>query len=100
MGESSERIRGIIPNKPVRLTKPFAMMATLTTQIIWEAIAEAARARFPNKYQQLNSNPSGFWDLRIEPQTQVYEMPDRTTLLPGSGSFAFGTYSYRTSNEN
>ncbi len=40
------------------ITKPFAIMATPTTQIIWKKISEAALKRFDNKFSELNTEPS------------------------------------------
>lgn len=52
MGEVGKQI-------DVTLTKPFDMMATPTTQIIWKKVAELANSRFGNKYQ-IDVDPSNF----------------------------------------
>ena len=43
-----------------KITKPLHMAATLTTQLVWKKIVEAAQARFPAQYQDLNAKPSNF----------------------------------------
>jgi hypothetical protein len=43
----------------INIMKPFEMMATQTTQIIWRKIAELASQRFQGKYQ-INADPSHF----------------------------------------
>jgi formylglycine-generating enzyme required for sulfatase activity len=50
---------------PTELTQPYEMAATVTTQIVWKKIVEAAQARFPGKYDALMADPSTFkGDLR------------------------------------
>lgn len=52
MGEVGKQI-------DVTITKPFDMMATPTTQIVWKKVAELANSRFGNKYK-INVDPSNF----------------------------------------
>lgn len=52
MGEVGKQI-------DVTITKPFDMMATPTTQIIWKKVAELANSRFGNKYK-IDVDPSNF----------------------------------------
>ncbi len=52
MGEVGKQI-------DVNITKPFDMMATPTTQIIWKKVAELANSRFGNKYK-IDVDPSNF----------------------------------------
>ena len=45
----------------VTIDRPYEMMATPVTQIIWRRVAELADSRFPGAYHiDLNHNPSGF----------------------------------------
>lgn len=50
MGEIGKQVE-------VTITKPFEMMATPTTQLIWRKVAELAAQKLPGKYQ-INENPS------------------------------------------
>ncbi len=52
MGEVGEPI-------DVTITKPFDIMTTPTTQIIWKKVAELANSRFGNKYN-IDVDPSNF----------------------------------------
>lgn len=52
MGEVGKQI-------DVTITKPFDMMATPTTQIVWKKVAELANSRFGNKYK-IDVDPSNF----------------------------------------
>lgn len=52
------------PKKPeeqvtVEITRPFEMMATVTTQLIWRTVTELAQSRFGDKYK-LKVDPSRF----------------------------------------
>ena len=50
---------------PTEITQTYEMAATVTTQIVWKKIVEAAHAHFPGKYDALKSDPSTFkGDLR------------------------------------
>jgi formylglycine-generating enzyme required for sulfatase activity len=46
----------------IEINKSFSMSATLTTQLIWKKVIEAARLRFPNVqiFMELNPDPSKF----------------------------------------
>jgi formylglycine-generating enzyme required for sulfatase activity len=46
--------------KPTEITRPFEMAATVTTQIVWKKIVEAAHARYPGLYDELKADPSMF----------------------------------------
>ena len=56
----------------VTLTKPFEMMATPVTQIIWKKIAELVKSRFGNKYK-INVDPSQFKGATHPVETVSYE---------------------------
>jgi formylglycine-generating enzyme required for sulfatase activity len=60
MGEITVDANGVINRSKqvdVTITKPFDMMATPTTQIIWKKIAELAAQKLPGKYQ-IDADPS------------------------------------------
>ena len=46
--------------KHVEITKPFEMMATQTTQVIWKTVVLAAKKRFPGRFDAFNEDPSNF----------------------------------------
>jgi formylglycine-generating enzyme required for sulfatase activity len=53
MGEVGDQI-------PVKITKPFEMVATVVTQVVWNKIVTAGKRKFPRKYNALNADPSEF----------------------------------------
>ena len=55
--EPGSFLMGDLDKKDVTLTKPFEMMATLTTQVIWRKIAELANAKLGYR---INPTPSHF----------------------------------------
>jgi formylglycine-generating enzyme required for sulfatase activity len=62
MGKVTLDDKGVVDRSnqvDVTITKPFDMMATPTTQIIWSKIADLATQRFQGKYQ-INADPSHF----------------------------------------
>ena len=70
MGEVGHRIS-------VKITKPFEMAATVTTQIVWNKVVTAAMRKFPRRFDALNADPSYFQGA-LNPVEQV-SYPD--TLL-------------------
>lgn len=69
MGEVGKQI-------DVTITKPFDMMATPTTQIIWKKIADLAAQKFTGKYQ-INADPSQFkGDTRPVEQVAYVEIQE------------------------
>lgn len=56
----------------VNITKPFDMMATPTTQIVWRKIADLAGQKLPGKYQ-INADPSNFKGDTLPVEKVSYE---------------------------
>jgi formylglycine-generating enzyme required for sulfatase activity len=46
--------------KLTTISQSFEMAATQTTQIVWQKVVEAAKAKFPGEFDSLNPNPSSF----------------------------------------
>lgn len=74
MGEVGKQI-------DVNITKPFDMMATPTTQIVWRKIADLAAQKLPGKYQ-INADPSNFkGDTRPVEQVSYEDIQTWTKAL-------------------
>ena len=44
----------------VEIKNPFQMASTVTTQLVWREVVLAAKKRFPEKYNEMNEDPSYF----------------------------------------
>ncbi len=65
-----DKENGMFKNK---ITKPFDMMATQTTQVIWRKVTELAQKEFEDKYKELILDPSYFKGDLKPVETVSYE---------------------------